>query len=61
MAYQRNFEKEYQDSKESATMNMTEYGALLVGRYSIMVRRGLILKKEYRDLLKLIEKQLFRI
>ena len=57
----RNFVLQYQESKEAVTMDMTEYGALLIARYATMTRRGLILKKEYRDLVKEIEKQLFRI
>jgi hypothetical protein len=57
----RNFELEYAESEESKTMNMIEYGAMLIGKYARYAQRKLIRKSEYNELRAQIEKQLFRI
>lgn len=57
----RDFVEEYNNSQEGKTMNMTEYGGMLLVRYANIRRRNLITLKEYVQLRNAIEEQLFRI
>lgn len=57
----RDYEKEYQESEQSKTMNRLYYGLEQVAKLTGWTKRSLLKKNEYHKLLKCIEVQLFNI